>query len=43
MINTETPYKLAEVIRDTWPNLYRNPKVLYNKDSNNELRNAKSS
>lgn len=23
MINEETPYKLAEIIRDTWPNLYR--------------------
>jgi len=23
MITTETPYKLAEIIQDTWPNLYR--------------------
>jgi hypothetical protein len=23
MITTETPYKMAEIIRDTWPNLYR--------------------
>lgn len=23
MISEETPYKLAEVIRDTWPQLYR--------------------
>jgi len=23
MITSDTPYKLAEVIRDTWPNLYR--------------------
>lgn len=23
MITTETPYKLAEIIRDTWPQLYR--------------------
>jgi hypothetical protein len=22
MINSETPYKLAEIIRDTWPQLY---------------------
>jgi len=22
MISTETPYKLAEIIRDTWPNIY---------------------
>jgi hypothetical protein len=26
MINSTTPYKLAEIIRDTWPNLYRPPK-----------------
>jgi len=25
MITSETPYKLAEIIRDTWPNLYRPP------------------
>ncbi len=23
MISPETPYKLAEIIRDTWPQLYR--------------------
>jgi len=23
MISSETPDKLAEIIRDTWPNLYR--------------------
>lgn len=22
MISSTTPYKLAEIIRDTWPNLY---------------------
>jgi hypothetical protein len=26
MISSETPYKLAEIIRDTWPGLYRPPK-----------------
>jgi hypothetical protein len=38
MINSTTPYKLAEIIRDTWPNLYRPAKVSYNKekDLNNE-------
>jgi hypothetical protein len=30
MISSETPYKLAEVIRDTWPGLYRRPQVPYN-------------
>lgn len=38
MINTETPYKLAEIIRDTYPGLYRNPQAHYNKqkDKNHE-------
>lgn len=38
MINSETPYKLAEIIRDTWPNLYRPVKVSYNnkKDTKDE-------
>ena len=30
MITTNTPYKLAEIIRDTWPQLYRPVKVPYN-------------
>ena len=30
MITIETPYKLAEIIRDTWPNLYRPEKQVYN-------------
>ena len=30
MITSETPYKLAEIIRDTFPNLYRLPKETYN-------------
>ncbi len=30
MISSETPYKLAEIIRDTWPQLYRKPQVSYN-------------
>ena len=29
MITSETPYKCAEIIRDTWPGIYRNPKKLY--------------
>ena len=37
MINTETPYKLAEIIRDTFPQLYRKPQVSYNKEK--ELNN----
>lgn len=30
MISSTTPYKLAEIIRDTWPNIYRKPKLNYN-------------
>jgi hypothetical protein len=38
MISSETPYKLAEIIRDTFPQLYRKPQVSYNeeKELNNE-------
>lgn len=25
MISSTTPYKLADIIRDTWPQLYRPP------------------
>ena len=38
MISSETPYKLAEVIRDTWPQLYRKPQVNYNKEKNDNER-----
>jgi glutaredoxin len=30
MINSETPYKLADIIRDTWPQLYRFSQGEYN-------------
>jgi hypothetical protein len=36
MITSETPHKLAEIIRDTWPNLYRVPKVIYNEEKENQ-------
>ena len=38
MISSTTPYKLAEIIRDTWPQLYRPPSKTYNigKTSKNE-------
>ncbi len=32
MITSETPYKLAEIISDTWPALYRPHKPPYNKE-----------
>mgnify|MGYP006287924353 CR=1 FL=1 len=37
MITTTTPYKLAEIIRDTWPGLYRPPKDKYNQ-SNQKIK-----
>lgn len=39
MISSETPYKLAEIIRETWPGLYRPAKVPYNKEK--ETKNEK--
>jgi hypothetical protein len=33
MISSETPYKLVEIIHDTWPQLYRPMKMEYNKKS----------
>lgn len=30
MITSETPYKLAEIIRLTWPNLYKSSEKEYN-------------
>jgi hypothetical protein len=33
MISSTTPYKLADIIRDTWPQLYRPAKVPYNTKS----------
>jgi hypothetical protein len=31
MITSETPYKLAEIIRETWPGLYKKPQRDYDK------------
>lgn len=38
MITTTTPHRLADIIRDTWPGLYRKPQVSYNNEKtlNNE-------
>jgi hypothetical protein len=35
MITSETPYKLAEIIRDTWPGLYR-PAKNNNQENTNQ-------
>lgn len=32
MITTETPYKLAEIIRSTWPGIYMRPKTCYDEN-----------
>ena len=32
MISSETPYKHAEIIRETWPGLYRKPEPSYNEE-----------
>ena len=42
MITPETPYKLAEIIRDTWPGLYRPMKMPYNRKETSENENEKS-
>lgn len=36
MITSETPYKLAEIIRDTWPGLYMKPQVQYDDKKDKE-------
>lgn len=38
MISSETPYKLAEIIRNTWPQLYRyeSPKIQTTEKSKKE-------
>jgi hypothetical protein len=39
MISTTTPYKLAEIIQDTWPQLYRPMKKQYNKTEEPKPKN----
>jgi hypothetical protein len=38
MISSTTPYKLVEIIHDTWPNLYRPMKREYNDRKNAEKK-----
>lgn len=42
MISSETPYKLADIIRDTWPQLYRPAKVSYNGENKSEENDRRS-
>lgn len=41
MITSETPYKQAEIIRDTYPGLYRPPIKNYNKYSKKTSKDMK--
>jgi hypothetical protein len=41
MITSETPYKLADIIRDTWPQLYRKPKTSYSKKNIDKFKDEK--
>ena len=41
MISSETPYKLVDIIRDTWPNLYRPMKREYNTESTQKQNDRK--
>ena len=35
MISSETPYKTAEILRDTWPQIYKRPVNKQNEESSN--------
>jgi hypothetical protein len=39
MISSTTPHKLAEIIRDTWPGLYRKQEKNYNQSTINIPQN----
>ena len=39
MISSTTPYKLAEIVRDTWPGLYRPPIKTYNNKKHGKNEN----
>ena len=41
MINSQTPYKEAEIIRITWPGLYMRPKIQYNRPTSQEIYGKK--
>jgi hypothetical protein len=37
MISSTTPYKLAEIYRDTWPGLYKPPQVSYTNENGKKI------
>jgi 3',5'-cyclic AMP phosphodiesterase CpdA len=41
MISSDTPYKLVEIIHDTWPNLYRPMKMVYNNERTQKKNDRK--
>ena len=42
MISSTTPYKLAEIIRDTWPGLYRTSNKWYTDQAKNKSNQSNS-
>lgn len=42
MFSSETPYKLTEIIRDTWPQLYRPIKQSYNKSNTDKINDKRN-
>lgn len=43
MISSDTPYKLAEIVRDTWPGLYKLPEKHLNIKNKKQDRYESSS
>ena len=43
MIDSDTPHKMAEIIRDTWPNLFRPPLKNIENDEDNSSNIDKDS
>lgn len=41
VITSETSYKISEMLRDTWPQLYRPGKPLYNEEPRSETNDRK--
>lgn len=38
MISSETPYKLAEIIRATWPGIFLSPEINNHTDNNSNVQ-----
>jgi len=42
VISSDTPYKLAEIIRDTWPQLFRPHKKILDKKTDSKYKEDNS-